>query len=76
MMKTSKIWHYFMCAKLQPITNFSAIMKNRLTLALLYAIQENRKIDIGLIIQHSILHGFQYAILVFAHPYLITKLCK
>ena len=72
--KVSKVWHYFVCAKLQPITNFSVIMKNQA--ALVYAIQENKKIDIGLIIQHSILHGFETAIQGFVHPYLITELCR
>ena len=28
MTKVSKIWHYFVCAKLQSITNFSVMMKN------------------------------------------------
>ena len=56
MTKTSKIWHYFVCAKLLPLTNFSAIMKNRA--ALVYAIQKKKKINIGLIIQNSIIHGF------------------
>ena len=74
MTRTSKIWHYFVCAKLLPTTNFSAIMKNRA--AFIYAIQKKKKLDIGLIIQNSIIHGFQTAIQGFAHPYLITELCQ
>ena len=56
MTKTLNIWHYFVCAKLLPTTNFSVIMKN--LAALVYAIQKKKKIDIGLIIQNSIIHGF------------------
>ena len=29
MTKTSKIWHYFVCAKLLPTTNFSVVSKER-----------------------------------------------
>ena len=57
MTKTSKIWHYFVCAKLLPTTNFSAVTKNRA--AFVYTIQKKKKLDIGLIIQNSIIHGFQ-----------------
>ena len=60
MKKISKIWHYFVCAKLQPTTNFSGVMKSRA--ALVYAIQEGLKIDMGLVIQHSIIHGFKQGI--------------
>ena len=56
MKKITKIWHYFVCAKLQPITNVSAVMKSRA--ALVYAIIEGMKIDVGLVIQHFIIHGF------------------
>ena len=57
MKKIAKIWHYFVCAKLQPTTNVSTVMKSRA--ALVYAILEGMKIDVGLVIQHSIIHGFE-----------------
>ena len=56
MTKTSKIWHYFVCAKLLPTTNFSVVMKHRA--AFVYAIMKKKKLDIGLIIQNFIIHGF------------------
>ena len=56
MTRTSKIWHYFVCAKLLPTTNFNDVVKNKA--ALVYAIQKKKKLDIGLIIQNSIIHGF------------------
>ena len=74
MKKLAKIWHYFVCAKLQPTTNVSAVMKHRA--ALVYAIIEGMKIDIGLVIQNSIIHGFEAGIQGFPHPHLITELCK
>ena len=49
-------------------------MKSRATLV--YVIQEGLKIDVGLVIQHSIIHGFEQGIQGFLHPYLITKLCR
>ena len=57
MTKVSKIWHYFICAKLLPTTNHSVVMKSRA--ALIYAILKDMKIDVGLIIQHSIIHGLR-----------------
>ena len=30
----------------------------------------------GLVIQHSIIHGFEQGIQGFPHPHLITKLCR
>ena len=44
--------------------------------ALVYAIMEGMKIDVGLVIQHSIIHGFDQGIQGFPHPHLITELCK
>ena len=49
-------------------------MKNRA--ALVYAILKKKKLDIGLIIQNSIIHEFQTTIQGFAHPHLITELCQ
>ena len=74
MKKISKIWHYFVCANVQPTTNVSAVMKGRA--ALVYAIMEGMKIDVELVIQHSIIHGFDQGIQGFPHPHLITELCK
>ena len=39
MTKVAKIWHYFVCAKLLPTTNHSAVMKSKT--ALVYAILKN-----------------------------------
>ena len=47
-------------------------MKSRV--AFVYAIIEGMKIDVGLVIQHSIVHGFEQGIQGFLH--LITKLCR
>ena len=47
-------------------------MKSRA--ALVYAILQDMKIDVGLIIQHSIFHGFEKGIQGFPHPHLITNL--
>ena len=74
MKKIAKIWYYFVCAKLQPTTNVSAVMKSRA--ALVYAIIEGMKIDVGLVIQHSIIHGFEQGIQGFPYPHLITELCR
>ena len=74
MKKFAKIWYYFVCAKLQPTTNVSAVMKSRATLV--YAIIEGKKIDVGLVIQNSIIHGFEQGIQGFPHPHLITDLCR
>ena len=49
-------------------------MKSRV--ALVYAILERMKIDVGLVIQHSIIHGFEQGIQGFSHPHLITELCR
>ena len=46
--KIAKIWHDFVCVELQPTTNVSAVMKSRA--ALVYAILEEKKIDLGLVI--------------------------
>ena len=34
------------------------------------------KIDVGLVIQHSIIHGFEQGLQGFPHPHLITELCR
>ena len=49
-------------------------MKSRA--ALVYAILEGMKIDVGLVIQHSIIHGFEQGIQGFPHPHLIIELCR
>ena len=50
------------------------VMKHKA--ALVYAILKKNKLDIGLIIQNSIIHGFWTVIQGFAHPHLITELCQ
>ena len=65
MTKVAKILHYFVCAKLLPTTNHSAVMKS--IAAMVYAILKNIQIDVGLIIQHSIIHGFEKGIHGFSH---------
>ena len=42
---------------------------------MIYAILKDMKIDVGLIIQHSIIHGFEKGIQGFLYPHLITDLC-
>ena len=49
-------------------------MKSRT--ALVYAIIEGMKIDVGLVIQNSIIHGFEQGIQGFPHSHLITDLCR
>ena len=49
-------------------------MKSRV--ALVYAIIKGMKIDVGLVIQNSIIHGFEVGIQRFPHPHLVTELCK
>ena len=44
--------------------------------ALVYAILEGMKIDVGLVIQQSIIHGFEQGIQGFPHSHLITELCR
>ena len=48
-------------------------MKSRA--ALVYAILKSKKIDVGLIIQHSIIHEFKKGIQRYSHPHLIIDLC-
>ena len=48
-------------------------MKSRV--ALVYAIIEGMKIDVGLVIQSSIIDGFEQSIQGFPYPHLITDLC-
>ena len=41
----------------------------------MYPIQEGMKVDVGLVIQHSIVHGFEHGVQGLAYPHLITELC-
>ena len=63
-----------LCQATQPTTNVCAVMKSRAVL--MYAIIEGMKIDVGLVIQNSIIHGFEAGIQGFPHPHLITELCR
>ena len=74
MSKSSKAWHYFVCSKFMPTTNFSAVSKDRAGLT--YAIQKGKSMDIGLVIQRSILNALKIAKAGLPHPHLIINLCK
>ena len=71
---SSKVGHYFVVAKLIPTTNYSTVMKERA--GLVYAIESNRTIDVGLIIHHSILHRVTKDNVGLYHPSIIIDLCK
>ena len=72
--KYSKVWHYFIRAKLMPTMNFSIVIKEKATL--IYAIQSDKSIDVRLVIQNSILHGANHVTTRLYYPSLITNLCK
>ena len=74
MSKSSKAWHYFVCSKFMPTTNFSAMAKDRASLT--YAIQMGKFVDVGLVIHSSILNAQKIAKIGLPYPHLITKLCK
>ena len=74
MSKSSKAWHYFVCSKFMPTTNFSAISKDKAGLT--YAIQKGKSVDVGLVIQRSILNALKIAKAGLPHPHLIIDLCK
>ena len=59
MSKSSKAWHYFVCSKFMPTTNFSAVSKDRAGLT--YAIKKGKSVDVGLLIQRSILNALKIA---------------
>ena len=68
MSRSSKAWHYFVCF------NFSAVSKDRV--GLIYAIQMGKSIDVGLIIQKSILKALKILKAGLPHPHLVFELCK
>ena len=74
MARSSKAWHYFVCSKFMPTTNFSAVAKDRAGLT--YAIQMGKSIDVGLIIQKSILRALKTPKARLPHPHLVFELCK
>ena len=74
MSRSSKAWHYFVCSKFMPITNFSAVSKDRVGLT--YAIQMGKSIDVGLIIQKSILKALKILKAGLPHSHLVFELCK
>ena len=59
MSKSSKAWHYFVCSKFIPMTNFSIVSKDRADLT--YVIQKGKSVDVGLVIQRSILNALKIA---------------
>ena len=74
MSKSSKAWHYFVCSKFMPTTNFNAVSKDRAGLT--YAIQKGKSVNVGLVIQRSILNALKIAKAGLPHPLLIIDLCK
>ena len=74
MARSFKAWHYFVCSKFMPTTNHSAISKDRA--GLIYAIQMGKSIDVGLIIQRSILKALKTPKTGLPHPHLVFELCK
>ena len=70
----SKVWHYFIGAKLLPTINFSVVMKERAML--IHVIQDDKTIDIGLVIQNSSLHGTTASLATLYHILLITMYVK
>ena len=72
MSRSSKAWHYFVCSKFMPTTNFSAVFKDRAGIT--YAIQMGKSINVGLIIQKSILKALKISKAGLSHPHLLFKL--
>ena len=72
--RSSKAWHYFVCSKFMPTTNHSAVSKDRAGLT--YAIQIGKSIDVGMIIQRSILKALKTPKVGLPHPHLVFDLCK
>ena len=74
MARSSKAWHYFVCSKSIPTTNHNAVSKDRAGLT--YAIQIDKSIDVGLIIQRYILKALKTPKAELPHPHLVFELCK
>ena len=70
----AKAWNYFIGARLMPLSHFSDVTKERV--ALIYAIQSGKSIDVRLVIQNQILHVLRSAQAELHFPSLITGLCK
>ena len=74
MFKSSKAWHYFVCAKFMPTTNFNIVAKDRAGLN--YVIQKRKSVDVGLVIHRSILNALKISKAGLPHPHLVFELCK
>ena len=70
MSKSSKAWHYFICAKFMTTTNFSAMTKDRARLT--YAIHKGKSVDVGLVIERSISNALKIKKVGLPHPHLIS----
>ena len=57
-----------------PTTNHSAVSKDRAGLT--YAIQVGKSIDVGMIMQKSILKALKTPKVGLPHPQLVVELCK
>lgn len=69
-----KAWYAYICAKLMPCTHVSDVTKERAVL--LYSIVKGMKMDVGLIIQQSILRAARGGTTRgLPHPSLICALC-
>ncbi|XVF20499.1 hypothetical protein REPUB_Repub12eG0005800 [Reevesia pubescens] len=72
--KHLKAWNYFIGAKMMPNRNFNLVLKKMV--GLLYVIQLNIPVDVGLVIQNSIIHAIETLGVSLFFPSLITTLCK
>ncbi|PON88534.1 hypothetical protein TorRG33x02_155990 [Trema orientale] len=74
MSASTKAWSYFLNARLMHVSLHSDIMPNRAIL--LYAIIKELSIDVGRVIQCSILHAIRKVRNGMAYPSLIIELCS
>ena len=70
----AKVWFYFICSVLMPSKNLSTVRREEAFL--LYALLKGYKINVGNIIERSILGYFESNCRgMIPHPEIITKLC-
>lgn len=71
----SKAWYYSICAKFLPTTHVSDVIKDRAML--LYAIVTGKTVDMGQVIQDSIIYAIKESSTIkLPHPSLICSLCN
>ena len=73
MTRELKVWHYFIRAKLMQVTHFSDVVKDQAEL--LYEIKTKKSIDIGSVIEQSILQHVKMPNAGLYCPSLIIVLC-